>query len=414
MIDMMPFDLPPIPGATLATFLTQAILFTIVIPLSFIVYRLVRVPDRHAMDAHNLRQLGLSDVERLPIMRSCQYNARDYLGPIIAASSLTFVLYSLTNPFVISSGVWAGVIEPFIDIFGLQEMYRVEILIGRYLFWGFIGAWLYSVTLIVRRFLTYDLTPAVYLFVFGRFLMAWIIGSIVGLAVSTTSRNAGLLPELNLISSYVLVFFIGFFPERGLQWISATAQRALGQNSKTSKEVPLSHVEGMGIFHQSRLRQEGIENAQNLAMTDVVMLVTSTPFPVSQVVDWLDQAIMLLYVSDDDMLDALRATGIRGAADFIAVTDTREELERVVSATGIDANRLMIMHTALLSAPNVKIAACYKWGYSLDTIHAEVADQLNPFREGGVLQARTMSARLPAASNAEPGAEDAASEPPVN
>jgi hypothetical protein len=47
-----------------------------------------------------------------------------------------------------------------------------DILFGRFLFYGWLGAIVYSFHLTFRHFLTYDLTPSVYVFTSNRFLLA--------------------------------------------------------------------------------------------------------------------------------------------------------------------------------------------------------------------------------------------------
>lgn len=120
------------------------------------------------------------------------------------------------------------------------------------------------------RLMNYDLTPKVYIFVAQRFAYATILGIIIGMSLV----SAG-------ITGYVVgltTFFLGFFPDRGFEWISATINKSLHLQGGVSKEKRLAEIEGLSIWHQGRLRQEGLENVQNLATADVPALVITTPF----------------------------------------------------------------------------------------------------------------------------------------
>jgi len=134
-----------------------------------------------------------------------------------------------------------------IDIFGADDLFPRAILAGRFLLWGWAGAYIYSFHLTWRRFLAYDLTPSVYIFTSNRFLLATTIGAIVAVGVGTFSTAAGVPFNVNLATVCIITFFIGFFPEQGLDWITATAKKALGQQGGIAKETRLSEIEGLSI-----------------------------------------------------------------------------------------------------------------------------------------------------------------------
>jgi hypothetical protein len=86
------------------------------------------------------------------------------------------------------------------------------------------------------------------------------------------------------------------------------------------KEHPLADLDGLNIWFESRLLEEGIEDMQNLATANIVDVMLRTRVPVDRLVDWIDQAIFDLHVNDGSEGDSdrrtLRRLGIRTATDL--------------------------------------------------------------------------------------------------
>ena len=354
-------------------FLFQAVVATAAwVPVSYIAYRWVRAPLKREGVKQSLSQLGIVQTKELEETMAAEYRLKDYIWPLFMAYGLMFGTYTLTHPYVIRLGLWSGWLEEVIDIFGADDLFPRAILWGRFAFWGWLGACIYSVHLVIRRFLAYDLTPSVYLFTANRSLLAMAISAIMGTGLGTFSTAAGAPFDVNIATVSIVAFFIGFFPEQGLNWITATAQKALGQQGGIAKETRLSEIEGLSIWHQGRFRQEGIENVQNLATADVPALVIGTPFPVHQIVDWVDQAILLTYASQEQF-ETLEKAGLRGASDVLTAAGDNRRLTRLASATGLNKDGLRMLHLALQSASNIKMISRFRWQSSMDTAKVEEA-----------------------------------------
>ena len=216
-----------------------------------------------------------------------------------------------------------------------------------------------------RRFLAYDLTPSVYIFIANRFILAFSVGGITGLGIGTYSTATGVPLDVNLITVGLIVFFIGFFPEQGVNWITATAQKALKQQGGISKETHLAEIEGLSIWHQGRLKQEGIENIQNLAAADISALVIGTPFTLNQIIDWIDQAILLAHTSDDQF-QVLERSGIIRASDILTAGEDSRNLNDLVDASGLKKSELKLLFKTMQSALNIKLVTRFRWQSSLN------------------------------------------------
>jgi hypothetical protein len=355
---------------TLFAFLLQALLGSAHIPISYLAYRWVRAPLKHERVKQSLIQMGYTLTEEMEETMVSEYDLRDYIWPLLIAWLATFFLFSMTHLFIIQRGWWAGTLEEVIDIFGADNPFPRRIAVGRVVFWAWSGAWIYSFHLIFRRFLAYDLTPSVYIFTFNRFVLAYAISSIVALGVGTFSTEAGVPFNVNIAMVSIITFFIGFFPERGVDWITATAQKALKQQGGISKEKRLAEIEGLSIWHQGRLKQEGIENVQNLAMADVPGLIIRTPFTVTQIVDWVDQAILLRHTSETQF-EALEKVGVICASDVLTTTDTSKDLNELADATGLKKGELKVLARTLQSALNIKLVIDFRWQSGLDKAKME-------------------------------------------
>jgi hypothetical protein len=343
--------------ATLPIFLMQLLLLSAYIPVSYITYRWACAPKRQSMAREALFELDSPFNRMGERARTYEFSSRDYHGAVFIAWFVNALTFSLSHPYLIEAGVWVGVLEEFVNIFGADDATQRALLVGRFLFYGWAGAVAYSLFMIGRRFLDYDLTPRVYVYTAIRFTMAFVIGGVVGLLLGTTSTAAGVDFNLNLATVSVVAFVIGFFPERGWEFLSAAAGKALQQQGRDSKEVRLSKVEGLSIFQQGRLRQDGIENVQNLATANIAALITNTPFTLSQLADWIDQAILLVYTSDDQSR-ALEKIGIIRASDVLANTITEERLTQLVAILGEkNADTLEIGEAVAAVGTNVNVSS---------------------------------------------------------
>ena len=86
----------------------------------------------------------------------------------------------------------------------------------------------------------------------------------------------------------------------------------------------LTQLDGVDVHDSTRLETEGITDVPSLATADLVSVMVSTRLPVDRLVDWMDQAVLILLLDDDSNkeLDArvkrLRRIGIRTASGVLA------------------------------------------------------------------------------------------------
>jgi len=212
---------------------------------------------------------------------------------------------------------------------------------------AFLGAYFFAVYLVLRGYSRGDLRPKIYNQITARLVtvvvMAYLINVLLepsGLAENAwwaVAFLAGVVPITVLKGVGLLVSSTaGNLPGKTGAWLSKSFAEAFATPRALTK------IDGIDIYESCRLESEGITDVPTLATTDLVSMMVDTGLPVERLVDWSDQAMlmMLLPVPDDagelaedddettgaDDVDkpkggvkALQAIGIRTASSLLAV-----------------------------------------------------------------------------------------------
>jgi hypothetical protein len=152
---------------------------------------------------------------------------------------------------------------------------------------GFLGAYSFILQMLVRRFFQSDLRPAAYANALLRLIVVLIL----------VSALYQILPQGNPRAAAVIAFVIGFFPLAGMQAIQRFAATALRVAVPSlSPPYPLNQIDGLSVWYEARLLEEGIEDMQSLATANFVDVILHTRVPVGRLVDWVDQAHLYLHL----------------------------------------------------------------------------------------------------------------------
>lgn len=167
---------------------------------------------------------------------------------------------------------------------------------------AFLGAYFFSIQMLFRRYLRQDLSPNAYVSVGLRIILAVIaiwVAQQVFLSIYPPS-------EANLDRYYqnlaILGFVIGVFPQILWQLLAGWASKfPLIKKGLPNIErgLPLSNIDGISIWHETRLGEEDIDNIPNLAMANLPRLILQTRFEPARIIDWVDQAILYLHLGSD-------------------------------------------------------------------------------------------------------------------
>lgn len=215
------------------------------------------------------------------------------------------------------------------------DFYMNDLTLEDALRFGFLGAYMFSLQLTVRAFFQNDLRSGTYVGLLERLIVVAILVTVIHVAWESLFEGWG--DGLQTL----VVFLVGSFPLVGQEWLTqVTASRLRRQVPSISSQHPLSEIDGMSVWYQARLLEEGIEDVQNLATANIVDVVMHSRAPVGRIVDWIDQALLRQHLpprkppskgkeskdrraSDDEMdnalLQVLDALGVRTATDLLGL-----------------------------------------------------------------------------------------------
>ena len=175
---------------------------------------------------------------------------------------------------------------------------------------GFLGAYSFILQMLVRRFFQSDLRPAAYANALLRLIVVLIL----------VAALYQILPQDDPRGAAAIAFVIGFFPLAGMQAIqrfAATGLRVIVPS--LSPPYPLNQIDGLSVWYEARLLEEGIEDMQSLATANFVDVILHTRVPVGRLVDWVDQAHLYLHLDriEGTSRERRRAKMDKGSQDHV-------------------------------------------------------------------------------------------------
>ncbi|MFQ5586763.1 MAG: hypothetical protein ACE5GF_08085 [Thermodesulfobacteriota bacterium] len=199
---------------------------------------------------------------------------------------------------------------------------------------AFLGAYIWGLQHIHRRFFLNDLSPAVYYHLSIRMIFAALIALVIYNVFDALSGSEG---SGNGITSNIwpaLAFLIGMFPQRGLRWLTERIPVFSPEADPSVRKAPLEMIEGITIHDRMRLEELGIDTCYDLATYDLVPLVLRTPYRARELADWILQAKLCVHFGE--AVRDLRQHGIR------SVIDLRKELdiEKLAQETAVTRSAL--------------------------------------------------------------------------
>jgi hypothetical protein len=190
---------------------------------------------------------------------------------------------------------------------------------------GFLGAYIWGLQGIFRRYSMNDLMPIAYYHFGLRMLLSSFFALLIYHAVggfntdisSTKQDSQTLLPTSDGML-IILVFLVGMFPQQGLRWLKSKIGFD-SNNHPSVRPLPLNMIEGMTSYDIYRMEELGIDTCYDLANADFVPLLLKTSYGARELIDWLLQAKLCVRFGDDTF--ELRERGIRTVTDFAGLDD---------------------------------------------------------------------------------------------
>ncbi|HEX4980094.1 MAG TPA: hypothetical protein VFV63_00265 [Ilumatobacteraceae bacterium] len=204
---------------------------------------------------------------------------------------------------------------------------------------AFLGAYFFGAYLILRSFYRGDLRPKVYNQITARLITVVVLAYLIQTifyneetpAVWALSFLAGVVPTTVLQHVVDLASSLRIGSERSPSEPDAPITRRQRLGRSFAEAFPtrrsLTQLDGVDVHDSTRLETEGITDVPSLATADLVSVMVSTRLPIDRLVDWMDQAVLILLLDDDanQELDSrvkrLRRIGIRTASGVLAAND---------------------------------------------------------------------------------------------
>jgi len=147
---------------------------------------------------------------------------------------------------------------------------------------AFIGCYVFNTGVLIRRAFIADITKNIFWGSINRIVFT--IG--ISLAISWSPIRS---KESALLASFAIAFFPGLF----ITWLRKIARKPISLTDTSLKELDIQLVQGIDIWKEERLEEEGIESVQTLATADALTLAVKTHYPLRTILDWIDQAILI-------------------------------------------------------------------------------------------------------------------------
>lgn len=202
---------------------------------------------------------------------------------------------------------------------------------------------------LVRRYHRYDITPGAFWEAVKRLLLAFLIGLVITAWSKADADEAGWLPILwGVLAGVFPLKTIGIIVNGAQAIMQARFDNKIKEKGADAKAEwgpnlsrrlfprhELTMLDDLDEFDVERIEEEGAIGVQGLATCDIAQLVVWTPFPTSQIVDWVDQAILFLTTGaepEKSYAKTFRTMGLRGATDLLDAANEPGGVKRIVSA----------------------------------------------------------------------------------
>lgn len=209
-----------------------------------------------------------------------------------------------------------------------MSIYKIPFLIA--FAFGFLGTLIYTLKDVAYRFYTADLYPKTFVSYVIRFIFAPCICIVIAYFIMNDWWVNG---------APILFFLIGYFPDRGLQFIEETVMKYLKLEKKDlGKDIPLGIIQGMSDYIVYRFKEIGIDNAQNLAYVDLDKVRENIGYDDSVLCDFVSQAILLVHLRDHFL--ELQGAGIRNIISFKERITTEQDALDISKSLNISFEKI--------------------------------------------------------------------------
>ncbi len=187
---------------------------------------------------------------------------------------------------------------------------------------AFAGSYLFVVQMLIRRYFQNDLKSSAYVSSFVRIITVLITVTVL---YEVAWNRTEVWSQSAILAT---AFIVGFFPMAGIVFLKNASARLLGVIvGSLESQYPLSQLDGLNLWYETRLMEEGIEDMAELVNANIVDILLHTRVPAGRLVDWLDQAHLFLHLPPVKVQkrkrtacharDVLRRAGVTNATSLL-------------------------------------------------------------------------------------------------
>jgi hypothetical protein len=308
--------------------------------------------DLSRRDLEKIREAAALDETPDPIEQNLEDDQR----------TLSAVLYETRIPVVIATVLialgWAVALPPLDQAANWEDHFSPTV--GPISF-AFLGAYFFSIQMLLRRYIRRDLSSAAFASVSLRIILAvigtWVIFHVVDLLLEKPLKQDAQL---------VLAFSVGLLPMIVIQGLAEVGKKifAWAQVMESLRNnYPTSRLDGLSVWHAARLEEEDLDNVHGVATADILELMIQTRLPPDRIVEWIDQALLYSQLADakqgtESLTDKLKRNGIRTATGLLVNEDQEgDKLKQLFSDQ--EQACLALASRAIRTKPNLE--AVLRW-----------------------------------------------------
>jgi hypothetical protein len=277
----------------------------LVFPGMYIMYRLTKLDAKKRIVASFIEQF--KDVENvgktMETARKLDERLTYELESVLSAKSFAMALIVLS--LVLFSG------NTIVLAYFLQQTGVItnNLSISEHVVFAYLGGYFLILSSFTLRYQANDIYPGT----FYSYLIQLPLSAIVGYFGSSALK----LGDLSLFTA----FAVGMLPVTDLMaYVRRSARKQMQLDSPEPEPITdIYKIQGLRKVHVDRLAREDILSLENLAYSNPFRVFLVTHFQMKLILDWVDQALLHLYISDDQKVKSLQGVGIRGIIQLAAI-----------------------------------------------------------------------------------------------
>jgi len=229
-----------------------------------------------------------------------------------------------------------------------------------------LGAVMWGLLNIIRRYIKYDITTGVYYSMAIRIFIASVVAVVIyhsmdaltdGLFTLLADSNGAEAAKGENISSILPSFalLIGMIPERGIHLIKQRFSAFHEESDGNVMALPLSKIEGITQHEIVRLNEISIDNCYVLAEQRVIPLLLSTPFTPNLIINFIAQAKLCAFFPD--AIDELREMGIKNIFHiYIPKYGEKDAITEYEKLLGLDTENKLLFEQHIVDETRIKLS----------------------------------------------------------